>query len=53
MQNKLKAFVRYDGEGRIIPYSLRWAKTKPKNGDWEEIASSQCCTTTTSTTLAP
>lgn len=51
MENKLKAFVAYDGTGKIIPGSLRFAKTKPKNGDWEEIAVSQCCTTTTTTTI--
>jgi len=55
LQNKLKAFVRFDGSGRIIPSSLILQKSKPKVGNWKEINSTECCnyaptTTTTSST---
>jgi hypothetical protein len=56
--NKLKAFVRFDGSGRIIPSSLIVQAFKPKVGNWKEIDAKECCnyvapTTTTSTTVAP
>lgn len=53
MANKkdLKAFVRYDGTGRLIPGSLILQRSKPKVGDWKEIDAYECCNpTTTSTT---
>jgi hypothetical protein len=58
LQNKLKAFVRFDGSGRVIPSSLILQKSKPKVGNWKEINATQCCdaaptTTTTTTTAAP
>lgn len=55
----LKAYVRYDGSGRVVSGSLIFRKKKPKNGRWVEIAKSLCCndnpvphpsTTTTTTT---
>lgn len=56
LQNKLKAFVRFDGSGRVIPSSLILQKSKPKVGNWKEINATQCCngssTTTTTTTTA-
>ena len=54
--NKLKAFVRFDGSGRIIPGSLIVQSIKPKDGNWKEIDSKECCnytTTTSTTTVAP
>lgn len=33
----LKAFVRYDGSGRVVAGSLVFRKKKPKNGRWVEI----------------
>jgi hypothetical protein len=53
--NKLKAFVRFDGSGRIIPSSLIVQAFKPKVGNWQEIDAKECCnyTTTTTTTVAP
>lgn len=53
--NRLKAFVRYDGSGRAIPSSLILARFKPKVGNYQEIDAYECCnfTTTTTTTLAP
>jgi hypothetical protein len=53
--SKLKAFVRYDGTGRIVPGSLILAKKAPKVGNWKETNAYECCnpilTTTTTTTL--
>lgn len=51
----LKAFVRFDGTGRIVPSSLILRRKKPKVGNWLEIPAYECCnpTTTTSTTVAP
>ena len=39
----LRAFVRYDGSGRVIPSSMVLRKHKPKVGIWTEIATYQCC----------
>lgn len=56
MSNKrdLKAFVRFDGSGRIVAGSLILRKKKPKVGKWHEIQAYECCnyipTTTTTTT---
>jgi hypothetical protein len=52
----LKAFVRYDGSGRVVPSSLILRRKKPKVGNWVEIPAYECCeqtTTTTTTTVAP
>jgi hypothetical protein len=56
--NKLKAFVRFDGSGRIIPSSLIVQAFKPKVGNYQEIDAKECCnyvapTTTSTTTAAP
>jgi len=59
MSNKrdLKAFVRFDGSGRIVAGSLILRKKKPKVGKWYEIQAYECCnyipTTTTTTTATP
>ena len=39
----LRAYVRYDGTGRIIPGSLVLRRSKPKVGDWKEIQTYECC----------
>ena len=52
----LKAFVRYDGTGRVISGSLILNRFKPAVGNWEEIDAYECCnptTTTSTTTVAP
>jgi hypothetical protein len=51
----LKAYVRFDGTGRIVPGSLVLRRNKPKVGKWQEVAAYECCnpTTTTTTTVAP
>lgn len=41
----LKAFVRYDGTGRVIPGSLILQRFKPKVGNWNEIDAYECCNT--------
>ena len=59
MSNKrdLKAYVRFDGSGRIVAGSLVLRRSKPKVGKWQEITAYECCsytpTTTTTTTAAP
>jgi len=55
-KKNLRAWVRYDGSGRIIPGSLELRVNKPKVGNWTELRAYECCdpqydeTTTTSTT---
>jgi hypothetical protein len=52
----LKAYVRFDGTGRIVPGSLVLRRNKPKVGNWKEIQGYECCnptTTTTTTTEVP
>lgn len=51
----LKAYVRFDGTGRIVPSSLILRRKKPKVGKWVEIPAYECCnpTTTTTTTVSP
>jgi hypothetical protein len=52
---RLKAYVRFDGTGRVVAGSLILRKNKPKVGNWQEITAYECCnyTTTTTTTVAP
>ena len=52
---KLKAYVRFDGSGRIVSSSLILQRSKPKVGNWKEIDAYECCnpTTTTTTTVGP
>lgn len=54
-KRNLKAFVRFDGTGRVIAGSLILQAKKPKVGNWQEIDAYECCnpTTTTTTTAAP
>jgi hypothetical protein len=50
--NKLKAYVRYDGTGRVIAGGPILQRFKPKVGNWVEIDANECCNTTTTTTTA-
>ena len=53
---KLRAFVRFDGSGRIVPGSLILRRNVPKVGKWKEIPAYECCnptTTSSTTTVAP
>jgi PKD repeat protein len=45
MSNKRvnKAYVRYDGSGRVIPGSLILNRFKPKVGKWSETPAYLCC----------
>lgn len=45
MANKkdLKAFVRYDGTGRLIAGSLILQRNKPKVGNWIQTNAYECC----------
>jgi len=50
----LKAYVRFDGSGRVVAGSLVLRRNKPKVGNWQEIVAYECCnSTTTTTTQAP
>jgi hypothetical protein len=56
IQRNLKAFVRYDGSGRVVAGSLILRRQKPKVGNWQEIQGYACCngatlTTTVATTI--
>lgn len=44
----LKAYVRFDGTGRIVPSSLILRRKMPKVGKWAEIPAYECCATQTS-----
>jgi hypothetical protein len=52
-QSKLKAWVRYDGTGRVISGGPIFQVNKPKVGNWKQINANLCCdgglTTTTTT----
>ena len=48
----LKAYVRYDGQGRVVSSSLILRKRMPKVGKWQEVEAYECCRTTTTTTTA-
>ena len=39
----LKAYVRYDGSGRVVAGSLVLRRQKPKVGRWQEINKNECC----------
>lgn len=39
----LKAFVRYDGSGRVVAGSLIFRKKKPTVGNFQQINSYKCC----------
>lgn len=43
IDKNLKAYVRYDGSGRVVPGSLILRKQKPKVGKWTEIQGYECC----------
>jgi hypothetical protein len=49
----LKAFVRYDGSGRVVSSSLILRKQKPKVGKWTEIQGYECCNDVTLTFTVP
>lgn len=46
----LKAFVRYDAQGRVVAGSLVLRKKMPKVGKWYELPAYECCNPTTTIT---
>jgi hypothetical protein len=44
INNNLKAYVKYDKQGNLVPGSLSINRFKPTVGDWKEIPYDQCCT---------
>lgn len=42
-QSKLKAYVRYDGTGRVIAGGPILQRFKPAVGNWVEINANECC----------
>lgn len=42
-RKNLKAFVRFDGTGRVISGSLILQANKPKVGNWKRIQAYECC----------
>ena len=48
----LKAYVRYDGSGRVVAGSLILRRQKPKVGNWKEVPAYECCAPTTTTTTS-
>lgn len=53
-QSKLKAWVRYDGTGRVVTAGPIFQANKPKVGNWRQMNIDLCCnpggSTTTTTT---
>lgn len=49
---RLQAFARVDGSGRIIPSSVVFRKKKPTSGKWIAVTTYTCCTPTTTTTTS-
>lgn len=49
-QSKLKAWVRYDGTGRVISGGPIFQVNKPKVGNWKQIDANLCCNGNTPTT---
>jgi hypothetical protein len=48
----LKAYVRYDGGGRVVAGSLVLRRSIPKVGNWKEVPAYECCAPTTTTTTS-
>lgn len=45
----LKAYVRFDGSGRVVAGSLILRRNKPKVGNWKEVQGYECCNDVTLT----
>jgi len=45
-----KAYLRYDGNGKVIPMSMVLRTSKPRVGNWKEIDATLCCSPSTTTT---
>lgn len=51
-KKRLKAFVRLDSNGFVVPGSLVLRINKPAHGRWFEVEPDQCCTTTSTTSTS-
>ena len=49
-QSKLKAWVRYDGTGRVVTAGPILQANKPKVGNWRQMNADLCCNPSGSTT---
>ena len=49
----LKAYARFDGTGRVVPGSLVLRRSIPKNGNWKEMQTYECCNDVTLTFTVP
>jgi hypothetical protein len=49
-QNKLKAWVRYDGTNTVVTAGPIFRASKPKVGNWKEMNANLCCNGSTTTT---
>lgn len=45
MSNHLRAFVRYNNNGKVVPSGMVFAASQPKTGKWKEIPITFCCST--------
>lgn len=52
-KRNLLAFVRMDGQGRVVAGSLILRRKMPKVGKWIQVQGYECCNTTTTTTTTP
>lgn len=50
LDRKLKAYVRFDGQGRVVAGSMILRRKMPKVGKWMEVPTYECCNPTTTTT---
>ncbi len=51
-QNKLKAWVRYDGTNTVVTAGPIFRASKPKVGNWRQINADLCCNGSTPTTTS-
>jgi hypothetical protein len=49
----LRAYARFDGTGRVVPGSLVLRRSIPKNGNWKEMQTYECCNDVTLTFTIP
>lgn len=50
MKRNNLAFVQIDAKGNVIPNSIVYRSSMPKNGKWIPIDGNVCCPSTTTTT---
>jgi hypothetical protein len=51
-QNKLKAWLRYDGTNTVVTAGPIFQANKPKVGNWKQMNANLCCNEITSTTTS-